>query len=182
MARRAALGVLLTATIFTGCKKATVEDATMFSGDTKTLRALVEKGEDLNTRNNSGDTPLILAISNKNDAVADFFMDNHADLEAKDKNGWTALVWAVQTGNLRMTQRLVADGAEVNARDRNQKTPLMWAAAGGFVEAVELLLKNGADPNAADDYLMTPMKYATVGFTDVAHRQIEKMLGKSGAN
>ena len=60
------------------------------------IKILLKAGADINHRNRSGRTPLIMAvISRKNDAVVKLLVDNGARLDIKDNSGRTAYDWAV---------------------------------------------------------------------------------------
>jgi ankyrin repeat protein len=177
----AALGVLLAGPAMSGCKKAHVEEATVFSDDAVALQTLISKGADVNTRNEIGETPLLRAVYNGNAKIVEVLVTGGAEKNSKDKNGWTALMWAVNDGRDGIAKFLIESGADVNAKDGDSRTVLMRAASGGRRGMVELLLAEGADPNAADAFGMTPLKCATVGFTDANHQEIAKILRKSGA-
>lgn len=177
----AALGILLAGPMMTGCKKAQVEEATVFSDDPIALQTLISKGADVNTRNTISETPLLRAVYNGNAKIVEVLVAGGAEKNSKDKNGWTALMWAVNDGRDKIAEFLIENDADVNTKDKDSRTVLMRAASGGHKGMVEILLAKGADPNAMDAFGMTPLKCATVGFTDSNHMEIAKMLRQNGA-
>ena len=62
--------------------------------DIKTVKALLDKGADVNVKDNSGSTPLIYAARNGRTEVLKALIDKGAEVNAKDINGNTPLIWA----------------------------------------------------------------------------------------
>ncbi len=112
-------------------------------GDVRCLRELLRRGEDPNTQDEHGETPLhYVALS------CEFI-------------GEPLCVNAAKV--------LLDYGADPNARDEWGVTPLHQAASGGHTELVKLLLDRGADPNAIDNFGVTPLHAAAAkGHADVA--------------
>jgi ankyrin repeat protein len=72
--------------------------ATVF-GPLKSVRALIEKGADVNSRDDKGRTPLMLAaVENKSDA-ARLLLEKGADMSARTLKGMAALHWAAFEGH-----------------------------------------------------------------------------------
>ncbi|HEY5043032.1 MAG TPA: ankyrin repeat domain-containing protein [Verrucomicrobiae bacterium] len=73
----------------------------------KIYKLLLDKGADINTRNNSGDTALIGGVveSGGTDTVK-FLLSRGADINVKDQDGSTALQLAIGEGNAAIAQLL----------------------------------------------------------------------------
>jgi len=132
------------------------------ANDTETLRYLIEKGADVDARNEIGDTPLLLAASYGNVEIVKLLLTKGADVNAVDapegmrvKNGpltlgnFTPLLYAAAYGGYDTVKILLDAGANVNAQDVRGMTPLMLAIATDRpdVGVIRLLLKRGAHAN-----------------------------------
>ena len=130
------------------------------SGTVDEMKLLVQKNRDtINTVNQSGFTPLILACYRGNNPVAEYLAQNVKNVNYNSSNG-TALAAAVIKGNLAITQALLQRKADPNIADSLGVTPLVYAAQFQKTELVKLLLQYKANPLAADKEGKTPYDYA----------------------
>lgn len=121
-----------------------------------TVRVLLDRGADLEARDEEGQTPLIRAASYGQTDIFRLLLQRGANINARDKNGMTALVAAAcecalttMNSTYDIVRMLLEKGASANSPTRDGTTALMKAAAGfGETAIVELLLNNGADPAA----------------------------------
>jgi hypothetical protein len=106
--------------------------------------------DDVNAKDSSGQTPLMLAAASGDAIRVHALIAAHASLESRDNDGRTAIFGAVNLkGCLDCLKQLIAAGADVNASDDNNDiTPLMQAVSWGHLDAVEALIAAGADVNA----------------------------------
>src|SRR5579871_1113009 len=88
------------------------------------LKTLVEKGADVNARDEYDDTPLLLAARWDHRASMRLLIQHGADVRSKNQQGYTALDWAAINGNIEGVQELLLKGAEVNLRDSQGNTVL----------------------------------------------------------
>lgn len=115
------------------------------------IQNLINQGVDLNTRNARGDTPLIAAILNGKEEIANLLIDQGADINATtaDKDvikGLAPLHWASSIGFENLVKKLVAKGANINIKGGNYNwTPLHWAKHLGNTDIAKILLDAGAD-------------------------------------
>jgi TIR domain/Ankyrin repeats (3 copies)/Ankyrin repeats (many copies)/Ankyrin repeat len=145
------------------------------SGDTAAAARLLGQGAGVDTKNNQGDTPLMLATKSGKIDTVKLLIEKGANLEAKNNVGETALIAACTAGHADIAQLLVEKGAATDARDEGGATPLMYAGLGGNVAIIDLLLAKGANINAADDKGETPLMYAaSAGSVDAVNLMLRK--------
>lgn len=78
-------------------------------------RLLIHYGaKDVNTKDEDGTTPLLLALYSEQFAIAKSLVDLGADVNAKTENGETPLDYAKSIGHTAMINLLIAKGAEDN--------------------------------------------------------------------
>lgn len=137
-------------------------------GDADAVKALLDRGADVNARNSYGATALTYAADKGHVAVVKLLLKNKADLNVKDTFYKAApLTWAVQRNHVEIVKALVEAGA-AGADDA-----LQGAAAQGRVEIVRAILDTGKLPEAA----LTRVLAAT----PARHTMVVKLLKKAGA-
>jgi len=94
------------------------------SRQSQIVRLLLEKGAQVNSRDNAQRTALYWAAFNYSLDSARLLVDAGADLEAADEEGNTPLLIGVQRGH-RVPLFLIEQGANVNARNLDGETPLI---------------------------------------------------------
>ncbi len=123
---------------------------------TQTIRLLLEKGADIEARDEQGQTPLIRAAAGAQARIVKLLLEKGAYIEAKDTSGATALIASACGGcvsidmgdTFECVQVLMAHGANVEAKTTGGSTALMVAASYGQTKILKLLLEKGA--NVAD--------------------------------
>ncbi|MCL7390365.1 MAG: ankyrin repeat domain-containing protein [Thaumarchaeota archaeon] len=88
------------------------------------VRRLLDKGADVNARNDWWETPLHHAANGGHLSVVKLLVERGADINARDINGWTPLHYAAQNGYLDVIEFLVEKGADVDAKNKDGGTPL----------------------------------------------------------
>src|SRR5438128_2133014 len=81
----------------------------------------------VNTNNEAGQTPLYLAVQNRQKEEVESLLRQGADVNAKNRVGWTPLHLAVQLEQREVAELLLDKGAEVNVKDSRGQTPLHLA-------------------------------------------------------
>jgi uncharacterized protein len=118
------------------------------SGDTTTMKLLVQHGADPNLPTLAGTTPLMAAAGvnwtvqqtytespqARLDAV-NLCLELGADVNATNSMGLTALLGAVNRGSNDIIEILVKRGARLDIKDKEGRTPLRWAE-GVFLASV----------------------------------------------
>ncbi|UNQ73406.1 ankyrin repeat domain-containing protein [Infirmifilum sp. NZ] len=126
-------------------------------GDLEKIRMLLERGADINARDNIGWTPLhFAAIAGKLD-VARLLIEKGADVNARGVFGDTPLHYAAMNGHLDVVKLLVDSGADVDARDEYGRTPWDLARERGHVEVVRLL-ESAEEGRSAQPARLQPVK------------------------
>jgi ankyrin repeat protein len=169
------------------------------AGDLAKVKAFIQKGIDVNTKDKWGCTPLHCAVRYRHKEVVQLLIAKGADVNAEDARGRTpvdlainqgrkdiaklllskgddvSLHTAAYIGDLQRVEKFIAESADVNAEDRKGQTALHYAAKAGEITVAEFLIANGADVNAGDDW--TPLQEAAY----YSKEMVELLLAK-GAN
>jgi len=120
-------------------------------GDIDQVKALLDKGEKINLENRMGWTPLMAAINNRQQPIAELLISRGADLNVKDRRAQTALFMAASTGQKELVELLVTKGAEVNVTTATGENALTIARKVGKTEIVDFLTKHGATEPVIED-------------------------------
>jgi hypothetical protein len=143
------------------------------------ITALIIKGADVNIKDQSGNTPIILAVCNGLADACIALIAKGADVNAKNKYGWTPLIRAANNGLADVCLALINTDADVNAIDNDGWTPLIWAANNGLADLCLALINTGANVNATNQYGNTPLMWAAGnGHRDVCILLLRHMLLK----
>jgi ankyrin repeat protein len=127
---------------------------------------LIAAGADVNARDDSGKTPLMIADAE----VAELLLAKGATVDLRDNDGRTALHWAALSAIPRrgLIDLLLAHGASVDASDADGQTPLDWAIRGGAIQSIDLLLGHGASIEEKTRGGSTPLLVAVMSQRDAA--------------
>ncbi|WP_265045438.1 MULTISPECIES: ankyrin repeat domain-containing protein [unclassified Wolbachia] len=148
-------------------------------GCTKTIRALIDNGADVNEKDNHECTPLHLACENGQTEVVNLLLKREdIDVNAISKDGYTPLHLATEKGYIEIVKTLIEAGANVDAIDRDGRTSLHLAIQYGCKETVKTLIGAGANVNALDKDKRTPLHIAT----QFCRKEIVKILVEARAN
>lgn len=100
----------------TGAFTKSIYGILMGKGSTEVAELFLSKGADINEAPTTGDmigwTPLFLAVSDENENLVKFLIDNGANVNAKNNNGDTVLSMAVKNGNEKIIGQLKSHGAK----------------------------------------------------------------------
>jgi len=130
------------------------------SGTLDEMKTLVSQNPDIiNSKNERGFTPLILACYRGNTEVAKYLIDNVKDLNYLSQEG-TALSSLCINYNKELVEKILAKNADPNIQDSFGNTPLLWAVKRNNLELVSILLKNKADINMNDSMGVSAFEYA----------------------
>ena len=147
-------------------------------GNFITVKSLLERGMDINSRNASNETPLDRAAVNGRVDVVRLLIEQGADVDSRDKRGWTPLHSASRFGHFEVLRLLLDHGANVSARNGDYWTPLHLSTLDGYLEIAELLLQRGADIHAINGEGRTPYQESLTS----GYGEITDLLWKNGAS
>ena len=148
------------------------------SGNVEKIETALKSGEDVNSPDNWGRTPLIVALQQRQAPVVEMLIDRGASVATTDAWGRTPLLVATQLKNTAAIRLLLEKKSDVNAANKNDITPLIAAAQTGNQEAATLLLGAGAAPDSADNLGWTALMWAAYRKDDA----IVKLLLANGAD
>lgn len=116
-------------------------------GYTGAVKLLLEKGADVNAKNQNGFAAIVFAVRNEYPPIIRLLHDHGADLNVKSQGGFPLLIAAVKQYNENLVKALLDLGAEIDMRDSNGNTALIEAAISGQDAIVAALLMKGASVN-----------------------------------
>ena len=138
---------------------------------------------DINASDESGNTPLHLAVQDERPQIVSFLIANGAKVNVKNNNGQTPLHIAVfnnrfsRLDNMQNIERLLLEhGAEINIQD-NKTTPLDIAVDLQLEDTVALLISKHPDVNSEHKYGRTLLHIAV----DFKLKDVAKQLIAKGA-
>lgn len=148
------------------------------NADREALRALLQKGADVNAAEGDGTTALHWASYRDDGDSADLLIRAGANVNAANDLGATPLWTASVNGSAAMVGTLLEAGANPNAALLLGETPLMAAARSGNAVVVELLIGKGANVNAHAARGQTALMWAAAQ----QHPGVVKVLVAHGAD
>ncbi|XP_064389780.1 uncharacterized protein LOC135337741 isoform X5 [Halichondria panicea] len=120
------------------------------AGDLRALKDAIKRGEDVNSVDEVGWTPLQRAAYEGHTDCVKELLSSGAVVDLADKDGRTPLWWAARGGHTDCIRELLSSGAVVDLADKVGDTPLMQAALWGHEDTVKELLSSGASPLSTD--------------------------------
>jgi hypothetical protein len=147
-----------------------IHDAAM-NGNLAGVQAELDKGVDVNAKNDYGETPLDMAVWYNGETEI-------ADLLRKQGGKHGVINGAAAGGDIEAVKEFLAAGTDVNTKDGWDWTPLHNAGWWGHREIVELLLANGAGVNAKNNVGWTPLHMAAIN----GHNEIVGLFVAGGAD
>ncbi|RYP89313.1 hypothetical protein DL769_000068 [Monosporascus sp. CRB-8-3] len=144
-------------------QRSVLSHAAEYGSESLTAACLLVSIEDVDAKDNYGQTPLSWAAKKGHEAVVKILLaTKQVDVNARDDNGWTPLSRAAANGSKAVVKVLLAIGqVDVDAKDNHGQTPLGWAAKKGHTAIIKALLATGqADINAKDNIRRTPLSWA----------------------
>ena len=140
------------------------------------IKAMLEKGDDINQPDKDGTTPLQVAAKAGNVDIFNLLLQAGADVDTPDDKGRTALTEASKRGHTDIVRILLDKGANPVRPDVKDATPFHMASKKGHSEIVQMLIDAGADKllSKANYKGYTPLhEAARKGKTKLALRYVE---------
>lgn len=117
----------------------------------KMVRLMAENPKGIvDSRAWDGQTPLVLAITNRDRDFTGYLLNNQANPNLAGANGEYPIIAAARVGFDEAIEWLLSLGAKVDAANRAGETALIVAVQGHHADSVAALLRAGADPDKAD--------------------------------
>jgi len=91
------------------------------------MEGLIKTGLNVNAQAPDGDTPLLIAVQQRDLRKTRLLLDAGAQANAADSRGLTALMLAASADRIEIVQELLARSADVNAKDKKGFTVLDMA-------------------------------------------------------
>ncbi|KAL7944011.1 hypothetical protein V8C42DRAFT_327511 [Trichoderma barbatum] len=149
-----------------------------WSGLTAAIDQLLNNKFHIEATNESGETPLCVAVSRCYEAIVKLLLDKGANTEAINRTGETPLCVAVGHRYEAIVKLLLDKGANTEAINRTGETPLCDAVSWCYEAIVQLLLDKGANTKATDYKQGTPLRIAI----KTGHEANAQLLLDKGVN
>lgn len=142
------------------------KDATEREHQLQVLRMLLDAGGDVNSVDDKGRTPLMMAAETNNAEIVDLLLKNKADPNIKNQDGNTALHVAAQKGNHSIIQVLLLQGkTDPHILNKTDRTPLQVAVQNKQIDVVKIILNNVSNSPAKEaDSTVALMLAAEAGY------------------
>ena len=111
------------------------------TGNLAQVKYALERGADVNARNNAGVSSIIWASNNGHVDIVKYLLSKGALVNDKSNNLRTNLMWACFWGHDKVAELLLNEGANYKVYDEDAMTPLMAAAYSGNREIIDMLLE-----------------------------------------
>lgn len=151
--------------------------------DVEAIKRLLSEGSEIDARDPSGSTALLVATRADKVQAAKVLIDAGADVNAKDRINDSAYLYAGARGHLEILKMTLAHGADLASTNRYGGTALIPAAERGHVETVKTLIDAGVAVDHVNNLGWTALLEAIIlGNGGERHQQIVDILLKAGAN
>ncbi|XP_078382491.1 uncharacterized protein LOC144665187 isoform X1 [Oculina patagonica] len=141
-------------------------------GDVPKIKSLLSRGFPIDSRDDHGRTPLMVAAYSDKLQNVEYLLARGADPSLEDNDGWNLLHWASGGGNPDIMELMLSHVPSIDSINNKGSTALM-IAANGKLQAVEYLLVKGANPSLEDNNGWNLLHHASRGGNPVI---IELML------
>ncbi len=108
------------------------------------VRLLIEKGADVNARDNQGYAPVHNAARNRYAHLVTLLVEKGADVNARDSDGFTALLHAINRNHVPTVEAIARSGGNLELATPQGIAPLTWAIGDGKFFAAKALIDLGA--------------------------------------
>lgn len=139
--------------MFTACIKTPEEvvlapiHQALTTGDTLLVQKAATDKPQLSTQNEYGETPLIVAVKNRQPEFVDILLTSGAEPDQQNPvNGETPVIAAVKNNDAVILNKLLNAGASPGLPDNEGVSPLRWAIRKNNIEMVKaVIVKTGKD-------------------------------------
>ncbi len=117
---------------------------------TDVLRFL-ENGGNVNDFDWDGETPLMIAVQQKDNDLFERLLQKHADINAANAWGETVLMMAAERNDVQWVSKLLEKGAQINQKNKHGETALFYAVRADRSDIVQTLMQAGAELNIQNE-------------------------------
>lgn len=150
-------------------------------GHTSLLKLFLEKGVDVETTDENGETPVHWAASRGQVGALKLLLDHGANFQKAAVGGVLPLHRAAANGRESAIKMLIEHGADIDARGGMLATPLLMAVYHEYDSVCQLLVSLGADITLPDTQGSTPLKKAVeMGKPSLVRVFLEKLQQQGG--
>lgn len=129
----------------------------IFSRKLPEVKAAVEQGVDINSRDSNDRTPIVWACMNKkNDEATEivkYLLEHGADPNSENKKGTPLLITAIKNNNYELAKQLLDHGANPDCREYRKAKALWVAIDNRKANLIKLLLDHNASVDRDDRLL-----------------------------
>ncbi len=104
--------------------------------DYTSINVLLSDGTNIDTVDQNGNTPLMMASKIGNARILDIILSHNPDINKQNNKGRTALMIAAEAGLIDVVKELVDHGAEISIEDANGNSALTLASKYGHSQVV----------------------------------------------
>ena len=153
-------------------------------GDADSLLELIKDGNDLEIRDGSGRTPLIVAAFASHDEIVESLAKAGADMNALESRAYDIVTIAAVADDVPLLKLAIAHGASAkNITSPYDGTALIAAAHLGHYEVVDILIKAGAPLDHVNNLTWTAlMESVVLGNGGPDHIKVARLLIEAGAD
>lgn len=151
-------------------------------GEVNTVQLLLQQGADVNTRDDRGNSLLMLSITMEYQDIFELLLSKGADTTVTDAGGRTPLLISLFMDKIDFVKYFLSKGyiKGINMKDNTGKSPLMIAVAKGYSDIVSQLIELGANIKDADNDGITPLMYAVkLNYNDIAEMLLKRESSSS---
>lgn len=153
------------------------------ANDSEQVRHLIARGATIETRDQNGRTPLVIAAKARATAAARELIKAGANVNAKDNLQDSAYLYAGAEGLDDILELTLAHGADVRSLNRYGGTALIPASEHGHVTTVRRLIAAGVNVNHVNTPRWTALQEAIVyGDGSPRYQQVVTALLGAGAD
>jgi uncharacterized protein len=151
--------------------------------DVAQIEQLLPKTAQIDARDSSGSTALMIATRANNIQAAQALIQAGADVNAKDNIQDSPYLYAGARGHLEILKMTLQHGADLKSTNRYSGTALIPACERGHVETVKTLIAAGVKIDHVNNLGWTALLEAIMlGNGDKQYQQIVDLLIQAGAN
>ena len=153
-------------------------------GDVDSLLELIKDGNDLEIRDGSGRTPLIVAAFASHDEIVESLAKAGADMNALESRAYDIVTIAAVADDVLLLKLAIAHGASAkNITSPYDGTALIAAAHLGHHEVVDILIKADAPLDHVNNLTWTAlMESVVLGNGGPDHIEVARLLIEAGAD